>query len=158
MAPALIRVGAKAVIVRDGQVLLVRYEDANGIHYNFPGGGIDKGESIRKGLRREVHEETNLQVKVGRLLLAAEYEPKKHDRLYGRIHKLTLYFQCEPKEDTQPQEGGEPSVPAKPDQDQVGVEWFPLQAMPDKLIPHHHELIVAALDEIAGRKLFTTSI
>ena len=75
---ATIRVGAKAIIVRDGQVLLVRYQDETGNHYNFPGGGIDKGESIRKGLRREVFEETNLRVKVGRLLLVAEYRSKKH--------------------------------------------------------------------------------
>lgn len=150
MASASIRVGAKAVIVRDGQILLIRYQDHIGNYYNFPGGGIDKGESIRKGLRREVYEETGLDVSVGRLLLVAEYDPKKHNRLFGRIHKLTLYFACDPKD------GSEANVPAKPDQNQMGVDWFPLRELPESLIPHHHDLILAALDELPDRKAFTT--
>jgi ADP-ribose pyrophosphatase YjhB (NUDIX family) len=171
MAPV-IRVGAKAVILQDERVLLIRYKNGDSEHYNFPGGGIQRGESIRKGLRREVLEETNLDVKVDSLLLVGEYDPKKHKRKFGRIHKLTLYFLCTIRESTKPdltdarndsepdlliaRNERDPNLPDKPDRDQVGVEWFPIKALPDSLLPLYHDLIVAAVDDGSPRKLFTT--
>lgn len=193
MAPV-IRVGAKAVILQDERVLLIRYQNGESEHYNFPGGGIRRGESIRKGLRREVLEETNLDVKVNRLLLVGEYDPKKHKRKFGRIHKLTLYFLCsirdgtKPNSTVEPNERGpvfpdeqkesepvipdewnegesiltekrierDPNLPDKPDRNQVGVEWYPIKALPDSLLPLYHDLIVAAVEDGAPRKLFTT--
>ncbi len=118
MAPV-IRVGAKAVILRDERVLLIRYKNGDSEHYNFPGGGIQRGESIRKGLRREVLEETSLDVKVNRLLLVGEYDPKKHKRKFGRIHKLTLYFLCSIREDAKP---GLPDVQTERKPDHLD-EW-----------------------------------
>ena len=64
-----IRVGAKAVIVRDDMILLVKYDDENGPHYNCPGGGHQSGETVRETLAREVLEETAAEVVVGDLLL-----------------------------------------------------------------------------------------
>jgi len=145
-----IRIGAKAVIIRDDHVLLIKYQDRRDGHYNFPGGGIKRGESIRKGLRREVVEETSLDVKVERLLMVGEYDPKKHKRRFGRLHKLTLFFLCSPKN------GSEPTLPEKPDPNQIGVEWFPLEALPETLLPQYHDLILAAIADDSPRTLFTT--
>ncbi|HUF38389.1 MAG TPA: NUDIX domain-containing protein [Anaerolineales bacterium] len=148
MAP--IRVGAKAIILHEDRVLLVKYRDGENGHYNFPGGGIKRGESIRKGLRREVAEETNLDVKIGRLLLVGEYDPKKHKRKFGRLHKLTLYFLCTIRDEAQP------SLPEKPDRNQIGVEWFSIDKLPATLLPNHHDLIVAAVLDEETQSLFTT--
>jgi ADP-ribose pyrophosphatase YjhB (NUDIX family) len=145
-----IRIGAKAVIIQDDQVLLIKYQDRRDGHYNFPGGGIKRGESIRKGLRREVAEETSLDVKVGRLLLVGEYDPKKHKRKFGRLHKLTLFFLCTTRN------GSEPTLPEKPDTNQIGIEWFPIEALPENLLPLYHDLILTAVREEAPRELFTT--
>ena len=53
------RTAARGIIKRDGKYLLIhgKYGD-----YKFPGGGMEKGESIRDTLIREVREETGYQV------------------------------------------------------------------------------------------------
>ncbi|HEV2125299.1 MAG TPA: NUDIX domain-containing protein, partial [Chloroflexota bacterium] len=70
---ARIRVAANAVIVRDGQVLLVEFSGGTELaHFNFPGGGLEPGETLEEAVRREVREETCLDVMVQRLLLVVQ--------------------------------------------------------------------------------------
>ena len=145
-----VRVGVKALIVQDNKLLLIKYENRKGVHYNLPGGGIRRGESIRKCLKREVYEETGCKVDVGPLLLVSEYDPKKHKKYFGKIHKLTLFFRCDLKNDY------EPTLPPKPDRNQVDIEWFPLDALPENLYPLFHELIREAIEIEPERKIFTT--
>src|SRR3712207_8409262 len=49
----------------EGAVLMVEYDEW-GLHYNLPGGGLERGESLHEGVRREVLEETSAEVEVGR--------------------------------------------------------------------------------------------
>src|SRR5919106_580114 len=71
------RIRAGAVIVRHGHILAVEYDDnLAGLHYNLPGGGLEPGESLHDGVRREVLEETAAHVEVGRLLLVTEWGPR----------------------------------------------------------------------------------
>jgi 8-oxo-dGTP pyrophosphatase MutT (NUDIX family) len=59
----LFQVGQKAFIERDGQVLVVFFPNGR---LDFPGGRIDEGESdIVEALKREVREETTLEIEVG---------------------------------------------------------------------------------------------
>lgn len=63
---ALHSVSVAAVVVDDsGRALLVRRRD-NG-HWEPPGGILELGEDILQGLRREVAEETGLDIEVGAL-------------------------------------------------------------------------------------------
>lgn len=59
-------VGVGAVIVRDGQVLIVRrrYEPLAG-RWSLPGGTVELGETLEEGVVREMQEETGLDVEVG---------------------------------------------------------------------------------------------
>ena len=59
-------VGVGAVIVRAGQVLIVRrrYEPLAG-RWSLPGGTLELGETLEAGLVREMQEETGLDVEVG---------------------------------------------------------------------------------------------
>ncbi|MFL6088595.1 MAG: NUDIX hydrolase [Aeromicrobium sp.] len=64
------RIGAYAVVVRDGAILLTRIS-ANGYPpgwWGLPGGGIDHGEAPRDALVRELHEETGLTPTAVRLV------------------------------------------------------------------------------------------
>ena len=55
-----ITVGVRAVLVREGRVLLVRhtYQD----HWYLPGGGVKKGETLTEALKRELREEVGAAV------------------------------------------------------------------------------------------------
>jgi 8-oxo-dGTP diphosphatase len=59
-------VGVGAVVVQDGQVLLVRrrYEPLAG-RWSLPGGTVEVGETLESAVIREMHEETGLSVRVG---------------------------------------------------------------------------------------------
>ena len=69
MSEARIRVGAGAIVVRDGGILLVRltYGWASG-RWVVPNGGQDPGESLAQCAERELAEETGLVGDAGRIV------------------------------------------------------------------------------------------
>jgi 8-oxo-dGTP diphosphatase len=73
-----IRNSVKAIIVRDGALLLIRKEDAQGTYYIFPGGGQEKFETMPETLRRECMEEIGVEVEVGALRCIREYIGRNH--------------------------------------------------------------------------------
>jgi ADP-ribose pyrophosphatase YjhB (NUDIX family) len=62
-------IGVGAVIVEHGRALLVRRgtEPLRG-EWSIPGGALELGEKLRHGVRREVLEETGLEVEAGEVL------------------------------------------------------------------------------------------
>ncbi len=78
------------IIVKDAKILLSRQDDG----YDFPGGGIELGESIENALIREVKEETGLDVKVGKLLTCQDsfFKFRNQERY---VHSILLYHLCE---------------------------------------------------------------
>ena len=59
-------VGVGAVIVQDGQVLIVKrkYDPLAG-QWSLPGGGVELGETLEDSIVREMLEETGLDIEVG---------------------------------------------------------------------------------------------
>ena len=68
-----LRVGAYAVVERDGAVLLARWVGSAPPRWTLPGGGLDHGEDPRVGAVREVEEETGYRVAVGRVLTVESF-------------------------------------------------------------------------------------
>jgi 8-oxo-dGTP diphosphatase len=62
-------VGAGAVVVRDGKVVLVRrgHPPLEG-EWSLPGGVVELGETLRHAAEREVREETGLVVQAGKIV------------------------------------------------------------------------------------------
>ena len=63
------KVGVGVVVVQDGRLLLVRrgVPPGKGL-WALPAGYVDAGEDPREAAAREAHEETGLQVQVGRVV------------------------------------------------------------------------------------------
>ena len=85
------RLAVRAIIVQDGALLLVNaYPPSRSSDlWCAPGGGVEAGRSLTDNLKREVHEETGLNIRVGALALVNEF----HDPDSG-FHQVELFFRC----------------------------------------------------------------
>jgi 8-oxo-dGTP diphosphatase len=119
-----IRVRACALIIENEAVLLVEFEDEDGIHYNLPAGGVESGESVIEAVKREAWEEAAVDVEVGPLAFVSEHAPHLITTYESNSpHGLSLMFDCKIKE------GSQPTLPANPDMNQVGVRWVSLSEL-----------------------------
>ena len=89
-----IRVRASALIVQNDAILLVEFDDENGLHYNLPGGGVETGETLIDAVKREAKEEASVDIEVGDVAFLYEYAPFKNMNKYGPVHSLTTIFDC----------------------------------------------------------------
>ncbi len=84
------RLAARAILVHEGRLLLVNaYPGGQSDLWCAPGGGVEPGHSLPDNLRREVLEETGLQIGVGPLALVNEF----HDPKSG-FHQVELFFRA----------------------------------------------------------------
>lgn len=59
---------AVAVIIKGNEILLMRRIKGRRDYFVFPGGGVEKGETIKDAAIREIKEEFGLDVKIERFL------------------------------------------------------------------------------------------
>jgi len=82
---SIFRIGVFALIFNDEkQILLGHRRDID--WWNLPGGGMENGETVDDALRREVREETGLEVKIERLV-GVYSKPQKQE--------VVLTFLCQ---------------------------------------------------------------
>lgn len=111
----------QGAIVRDHHILLIKhtwYDDGRA-YWLLPGGGRDPAEEEEACVRREMREETHLEVRVERLLLD---QPARDDGIYQR-YKTYL---CTPVAG-QAQPGYEPEPDAAQAYAISEVAWFDLR-------------------------------
>lgn len=128
-----IRVRVGGLIVQNDAVLLIEYDEGSpfGLHYNFPGGGVDEGESLHSALRRELLEEACVEVEVGDLVYVWEYFPPEYNFKYGKTQAVNFLFECRLAN------GAAPRMPDVPDLDQSAVRWIRLDQLANiHLIPN----------------------
>ncbi len=89
-------VGVGAVIVRDGRALIVRraHEPRRG-EWSLPGGRVELGETLIEALRREMKEETGLDIEVGPTLEVFDRVQRDAE---GRVryHFVIVDYLCAP--------------------------------------------------------------
>jgi 8-oxo-dGTP diphosphatase len=90
-------VGVGAVVIQNGRVLLVRraQEPLKG-EWSLPGGAVEVGETLREAIRREVQEETHLDVEVGPVVEVLERIRHDADRRV-QFHYVLVDFICRPR-------------------------------------------------------------
>ncbi len=77
------------LLFRDGEILLSPQRDG----YDFPGGGMEIGETIEQTLIREFHEETGFHVLMKDLVYCGQdfYYAIPHEKAFNTI---LLYYTC----------------------------------------------------------------
>jgi 8-oxo-dGTP diphosphatase len=127
-SPASITLAVGAIVIRDGHLLMVRraQEPARGL-WSVPGGKVEPAEYLSDALRREVREETGLEIDVGEL--AGFFEVISEEDHYVIMDFLSSYSGSD--------------VP-RPGDDVDRVRWVPLDEVPSlDCTPRFVELLTA---------------
>jgi ADP-ribose pyrophosphatase YjhB (NUDIX family) len=119
------RVSVSALIIENERILLAHRRAID--WWNLPGGAVDAGETVAEGLRREVREETGLEIAVGQLV-GVYSKPLKQE--------IVLSFRCQLI-------GG--TLGAINDDDIDESRYFPLNDLPNNILPKHRQRIADAL-------------
>ncbi len=80
-----IEVRIAVILVKGEKILLVRHRKGNRTYWVLPGGRVKYGETIEETARREMKEETDLKIKLNKLVFIDETINR------GR-HVINLYF------------------------------------------------------------------
>jgi len=67
------KVAQKAVIVRDGKVLVIRDPREEKVIWEIPGGRLNEGEDPKAGLAREIKEELGVDCVLGDIIYLTQY-------------------------------------------------------------------------------------
>ena len=129
------RIRVTGITVRDDKVLMVEYDDPKiGFHLNFPGGGLDPGETLHQGLVRELSEECSLEVVPGRLLTVSEHWKE------GELDTLFFAFEAIAAD------GAQPCMSLTPDTFQTGVGWYAWDDLDNyNVLPPIHRALQSAV-------------
>jgi 8-oxo-dGTP diphosphatase len=82
-----IRIRVGVVLLSGNKVLLVEHQKDGRYYWLLPGGGLNYGEKIEECARREIKEETNLTINLGKFLFLSESIAPD-----GSRHLLNLFF------------------------------------------------------------------
>jgi 8-oxo-dGTP pyrophosphatase MutT (NUDIX family) len=125
-----------AIIVDKGKVLLLNTRHTG--TYSLPGGGIDIGEPIEVALKREVREETGLEIEVVRFHRFKEqffyYDPTDE-----AFHSFLFFYVCRPKTF---------EICADSQIDDESVEkprWVEVEGLQEEEFHNHGQLILEVL-------------
>ena len=58
------RIRSASILIKDGKILLIHRKNGGNEYYSFPGGGVEKGETIEDACIRELLEETSIKIKI----------------------------------------------------------------------------------------------
>lgn len=83
---------SRAVIIKDGKLLVIHRFNNGKEYWVFPGGGVEPGETDEQAAVREAKEETSVDVKVDKLLYRHKYDDGTE-----RLYYLCDYISGEPK-------------------------------------------------------------
>ncbi|HEY8999323.1 MAG TPA: NUDIX domain-containing protein [Candidatus Saccharimonadales bacterium] len=87
------RIAVRAIILHSDKLLAVRLKQYkgslsidSGTYWCTPGGGLDPGETLTEGLRREVVEELGVEPEIGSLLFVQQFSHKGREHLEFFFH------------------------------------------------------------------------
>jgi 8-oxo-dGTP pyrophosphatase MutT (NUDIX family) len=129
--------GARVMLIDGDKVLLIRHTYVPG--WQFPGGGVDPGETVEAAARREVVEETGYSV-VGPLELFGIY----HNRIATNRDHVVLYVG----------RAFEQQFEFRPNREIAEAAWFDKAALPEKITPATSQRIDEVFDQAPRRDVW----
>lgn len=142
MEEKVFRYSMKAIIIKDGKLLVESCDYGRGRFCKLPGGGHQWGETMTEALIRECKEELNLEVKPTRLVFVRDYIAKNHKTTLDLdcFHQAELMFEC------QVDDFSKLSLGTEPDGDGEEIKWISLDDLatsdfyPKAIIPYLKDL------------------
>ena len=129
------------LIVKDEKILLTDEFRLGMYMTKFPGGGLEFGEGLTDGLKREFREELNLEIEVGELFYVNDFlQTSKFDESYQLI-SFYYFINCIEIESIKTRETSEALT-----FDGEEFRWFPLHKM-------SKELMTFPIDQVVAEKL-----
>jgi len=131
-------VGVGGVVVHRNRVLLIRRgsEPLKG-EWSIPGGLVELGEELADGVRRELHEETGLDVEPLEVLTVFDRIFRDGSRI--RYHYVIVDYVCRRR-------GGR----LKPDSDVVAARWVRREDLPQYHLTERATAVVLAAFKFFG--------
>jgi mutator protein MutT len=129
-------IGVGALIIHQSEILIVKRanEPAKGL-WSVPGGVVELGEQLHEALKREVREETGLEVDVERLLDAVDNIVfDEEDRI--RYHYVLLDYLCRLRDGA-----------LKAADDVHEIQWVSLEALQSLPITPTLNRVIAKIEE-----------
>lgn len=124
------------VLDRDaGTIFLLRHTYVPG--WQMPGGGVERGETAREALERELMEEGNIRLTGEPELKSFHFNPLGGGRDHIAVYLVTAFRQEGPK---------------RPDHEIAETGFFPVDALPEPITPGTRRRI----DEIVGGAAIST--
>lgn len=130
------RVAIYGVLTENGSVLMTETKIPSGTTMNFPGGGLELGESPIMALKREFLEETGCAVEIEDLLYASQDFQQNPD--YPSEQLMHLYYRVKRVDNSGFLNGNEDDV--------VATAWITPQQIPKlRIMPVDEEFIKSAV-------------
>lgn len=91
------RIAVRSIILKDGKLFCQKLQDKKtgrlNSFWSTPGGGLDPGESLVAGLKREMIEETGIVPEIGNLLFIQQFAEgeKEHIEFFFHIKNASDY-------------------------------------------------------------------
>ncbi len=120
-----IHVQSRAVIVKEGHILLCKTTGLDPDFYFLPGGHIEHGESAKSAMLRELKEEIGFEIKINRFLGCLEYSFDPNVKQHAKCHTHEYNFIFEANSSLLPA----PHVALKQFEKHIKIIWIPINQL-----------------------------
>jgi len=131
-------VGVRAVVIDgDGKVFLIAHSYVTGWH--LPGGGVETGETLVTALKRELHEEGNIELTGPPQLYGVYFNHRISRRDQVALYVVRAFRQ---------------TAPPRPNHEIVAHGFFALDALPDGTTRATRERLIEVLNGRAAAEFW----